>query len=119
MNPAEFARDQAFETAMATARGLLERGDARAAFAHLERAHVLGQTRFGRHLRVHLCMLRAGWMLRDGREVAGQLMRLALVPAGHLSGRLPIGNTGGASVNAFVAMPIPPELQRLIDEGRR
>lgn len=103
---------------MEAAHGLLHRGDAHGAFAQLERAHVLGQTRFGPHLRVHLGMLRAGWMLRDGREVAGQLMRLALVPAGHLSGRLPIGNTGGANVSAFTPMPIPPELQRLIDEGR-
>jgi hypothetical protein len=112
------ALDEAFEKAIASARGLLAAGDARAAFAQLERAHVLGQTRFGPHLRVHLGMLRAGWQLRDGPEVLGQLMRLALVPVGHLTGRLPIGNTGGANVSAFTPMPIAPELQRLIDEGR-
>ena len=104
---------------MDAARSLLAQGDARAAFAQLERAHVLGQTRFRQHIQVHLGMLRAGWLLRDGREVAGQLLRLALVPVGHLSGRLPIGNTGGANVSAFVPMPISPELQRLIDHGRQ
>ncbi|MFD2377205.1 DUF3703 domain-containing protein [Ottowia pentelensis] len=38
---------------------------------------------------------------RDWPEVAGQLLRLALVPLGHLSGRLPIGNPGRATVSAF------------------
>lgn len=69
------------------------------------------------HLRVHWQMLRVGWSAGDRREVAGQLMRIALVPVGHLMGRLPVGNTGGANVSAFKPMAIPPELERLI-EGR-
>ena len=104
---------------MQAARDLLARGDAHAAFAQLERAHVLGQTRFVPHLRVHLRMLRVGWRQRDGREVLGQLLRIALVPVGHLTRRLPLGNTGGANVSAFRPMPVPPELQRLVDDRRR
>jgi len=61
-------------------------GDAKSVFAALERAHVLGQLDFVPHLRVHWQMLRTGWSAGDRREVAGQLMRIALVPVGHLIG---------------------------------
>ena len=94
-------------------------GDTTSAFAALERAHVLGQLEFVPHLRVHWNMLRVGWSLGDRREVMGQLMRIALVPVGHLVGRLPVGNTGGANVSAFEPMAIPPDLQRLIEERDR
>jgi len=63
-------------------------------------------------------MLRVAWSSGDGREVRGQLLRLALVPLGHLMGRLPLGNTGGASVSAFQPMDVPAELQRLLDDKR-
>ncbi|AGW95354.1 hypothetical protein N234_35415 [Ralstonia pickettii DTP0602] len=33
-------------------------------------------------------------------------------------GWLPIGNTGGANVSGFKAMPVPADLQRLIDAAR-
>jgi hypothetical protein len=39
-------RPRAFDAAMAAALSALERGDPRAAFASLERAHVLGQPAF-------------------------------------------------------------------------
>jgi hypothetical protein len=104
----------AFRQALADAAGHEARGDLDRAFASLERAHVLGQTHFASHWHVHSHMLRIGWARRDAREVFGQLLRLALVPIGHLSGRLPIGNTGGANVSAFRAMPVPPELQRFL-----
>lgn len=94
-------------------------GDAKSAFSALERAHVLGQLDFVPHLRVHWQMLRAGWAAADRREVIGQLMRIALVPIGHLVGRLPVGNTGGANVSAFKPMAISPELERLIEERDR
>lgn len=80
----------------------------------LERAHVLGQRDIGRHLRVHLRMLRVGWAARDAREVRGQLLRLALTPVGHLTGRLPAGNTGSTRVGPFVVMPVEGELARLM-----
>ena len=110
-------RIEAFEAAMSEAARHRAAGDVKRAFAALERAHVLGQLDFVPHLRVHWQMLRVGWSAGDRREVAGQLMRIALVPVGHLVGRLPVGNTGGANVNAFKPMEIPPELERLI-EGR-
>ena len=32
--------------------------------------------------------------LRDWREIAGQVVRLALAPLGAMTGRIPVGNTG-------------------------
>lgn len=107
-------RMEAFEAAMAEAGEHMAANNATSAFAALERAHVLGQLDFVPHLRVHWQMLRVGWAVSDWREVTGQLTRLALVPVGHLVGRLPVGNTGGANVSAFKSMPISPELEQLL-----
>jgi hypothetical protein len=82
-------RIEAFEAAMSEAGRHRAAGDAKSAFAALERGHVLGQLDFVPHLRVHWQMLRLGWSAGDRREVTGQLMRIALVPVGHLLGRLP------------------------------
>ena len=107
----------AYDTAMAAAHASLARRAPSAALAQLERAHVLGQRNFGRHWRVHVTMLRAAWALRDARELRGQLLRLYLVPFGHLFGRLPLGNTGRSDVSAFAPMEVPAELKRLLDDG--
>jgi Protein of unknown function (DUF3703) len=113
------ARIEAFAAATAAAKTHLARAEPAAAFMHLERAHVLGQHDFARHWQVHALMLRAAWNLADAREVRGQVLRLALVPLGHLLRRLPLGNTGRSSVSAFEPMPIPPELARLLDDEPR
>ena len=110
------ARRAAFDAALADASRCHAAGDAAAAFAWLERAHVLGQREFAAHWTVHWRMLRVAAALRDGRELRGQLIRLALTPLGHLSGRLPAGNTGRSNVSAFAPMPIPPELRSLLEE---
>jgi hypothetical protein len=109
-------RDSAFEEAFAAARTCYRAGDLQAAFSQLERAHVLGQSQLGRHWAVHVWMLRIGWRRGDPGEVAGQLLRLALTPLGHLTGRLPVGNTGGSNVSAFASLPVPPDLQTLLTE---
>jgi hypothetical protein len=62
-------------------------------------------------------MLGAAGRRRDGREVAGQLLRLLLAVPGSLTGRYPVGNTGGAAVSAFRPMPIPDDLRALLDTG--
>jgi hypothetical protein len=110
---------QAFEAAMSEAARHRAAGDSRGAFATLERAHVLGQLDFVPHVGVHWQMLRAGWSAGDRCEVAGRLMRIALVPVSDLVGRLPVGNTGGANVSTFEPMAIPPELERLIEDRDR
>ncbi len=107
-------RIAAFEAALSDASHRLAAGNAAAALAALERAHVLGQSDFGPHLRVHLRMLHVGFTSRDWHEVRGQVLRIALVPVGHLLGRLPRGNTGTASVSAFAPMAIAPDIERLL-----
>ncbi len=112
-------RAVAYDAALSDARRLMAAANPAAAMPLLERAHVLGQREIGPHLRVHLLMLRAAWALRDGRELRGQLLRLALTPIGHLSGRLPLGNTGASNVSPFEPMALPPELERLLRDEER
>ena len=59
-------------------------------------------------------MLVAAIRRRDRREVVGQLLRLVLAGPGSLTGRYPVGNTGGADVNALTPMPIPADLIRYL-----
>lgn len=84
----------------------------------LEAAHVVGQTRFGPHLHVHCLMLALAWEKRIPKEVLGQLFRIALVPLGHLLGRLPLGNSGRAEISAFQAMEPSAELLQIIAQAK-
>lgn len=93
----------------ALAAGELEQG-----FRHLERAHVLGQAFVLPHVRSHVGMLRVGWRRRDAREIIGQLLRIPGAAIGSLLGHVPVGNTGGANVPAFRAMPIPKDLADIL-----
>ncbi len=90
-------------------------GDIDQAWHHLERAHILAQMKLWPHCQSHWRMLDMAVRLRDWREAGGQIVRLALVPLGNLTGRLPIGNTGRANVNAFARMKIPQDLQALLE----
>ena len=62
------------------------------------------------HVRTHVAMLGAGIRRHDRREIVGQLLRLVVAGPGSLTGRYPVGNTGGADVNALTPMPIPDDL---------
>ena len=77
-------------------------------------AHVATQQVFSLHWRIHWQMLRFAVQTRDYAEAAGQALRLALVPVGHLIGRLPIGNTGRADVSAFTPMTVSERSRALI-----
>lgn len=83
----------------------------------LEAAHVVGQTRFGPHLETHWLMLGEAWHDRDAGEMAGQAFRLLLVPLGHLTGRLPIGNPGRANVSAFKPLPVRADIAEAIAQA--
>lgn len=87
------------------------------AWRHLERAHIVAQTRLWPHCRSHWKMLMFAAGLRDWREGGGQLVRLLLAPVGNLTGFLPLGNTGRADVSAFARAEIPPDLLALVDPG--
>jgi hypothetical protein len=59
-------------------------------------------------------MLRAALRRHDGREVLGQVFRLVVAAPGSVTGRYPVGNTGGANVSALRAMAIPDDLEALV-----
>ena len=92
----------------------LRRGDRSAAWAHLERAHIISQPMAGRHVLTHLAMLQFAVRTRRSHEVVGQLFRTLVAAPGTWSGRYPVGNTGGADVSAFAPMPVPADLQPLL-----
>ena len=89
--------------------------DARTAFAHLERAHVLGQASTREHVRVHWRMLRHGLAQRDAREILGQMLRIVGAATKTAIGFVPAGNTGGADVSPFRPMPIATDLQVILE----
>lgn len=97
--------------------GAKEAGSTEHAWLYLEAAHVVGQLHLKPHLRTHALMLNLALRTRDWAEAAGQVLRLALVPLGHLSGRLPIGNPGRSTVNAFEPLPVRQELVELIAQA--
>ena len=74
----------------------------------LEAAHVLGQTSLPLHWRSHTAMLRYALQLRDAREAAGQVLRLALVP---------LGNIGRSHVSAFRPMVAAAAVTELIRQA--
>jgi hypothetical protein len=97
------------------ARAAKRRGDVEDEWRHLERAHVLSQPMAGRHVRTHVAMLGYGIRRRDRREIIGQIARLVVAAPGSWTGRYPVGNTGGANVSALKPMPIPDDLQAVLD----
>ena len=83
----------------------------------LEDAHVLSQPWAWLHVRVHGSMFVAAIVQRDGREVRGQLSRIAVAAPGSLSGRYPTGNTGRARVPATQPMPIRSDLVEILERS--
>ncbi|MBX3478820.1 MAG: DUF3703 domain-containing protein [Caulobacter sp.] len=104
------ARLSAYREAITAARVAYGAGDLDASFRLLERAHVLGQPWVVPHTVSHWLMLKVGWRRGDGREVRGQLLRLAAGGVLSLLGWLPEGNTGGADISPTKPMPLPADL---------
>lgn len=84
------------------------------AWHHLERAHVLGQSWPREHNRVHWLMLKFGFRIKSGSEILGQIPRLILGGVKSFVGHIPLGNTGGANIPGFKALPITGELEVLM-----
>lgn len=76
----------------------------------LERAHLLSQPWAWPHTRVHLVMLRLAVRQRDGRELIGQIVRLAVAGPGSLAGKYPSGNTGRTTMRLTETAPLPPDI---------
>jgi len=107
------------EIEIAVAAEMAAAGDTDAAFRHLERAHVLGQASTYQHTRVHWLMLKHGVRQRDGKEIAGQVLRIGGAATKTPLGIYPKGNTGGANVNPLKPMPIEPDLAEILEYARR
>ena len=103
----------AIELELASAAGAV--GEHARSWSHLERAHILSQAYAWPHVRVHWRMLAFAWRRRDLREILGQLARIVVAAPGSWLGRAPLGNTGGADVGILTPMPIPADLQRILD----
>jgi hypothetical protein len=102
----------------AMARAARSEGDVGSEWSHLERAHILSQPMVGPHVRTHLAMLGFALRQRDRKEVAGQLLRLTVAGPGSLTGRYPVGNTGGADVSALRPMVVPDDLAAVLAAAR-
>ena len=100
---------------MAAYRTAKAASDSAKAWQALERAHILSQPYFGSHFTNHWSMLCFAFEQRDRREIAGQIVRLAIAPLGALTGRIPVGNTGRSNVSAFLQMPIADDLRRAME----
>ncbi len=95
-------------------------GDGEGAWAALKTIHIIAQPYLGPHWSSHIAMLRFAIVQRDWREIGGQLLRLALVPLGNATGRLPVGNHGRSRVSPFLPMPIDDGLRsKLAATNRR
>lgn len=93
-------------------------GNIQQEFAHLERAHVLGQESTYWHVKVHMLMLMWATRNRSVREMLGQVFRIVGAATKTVFGLVPQGNTGGANVSPFKKIPIAPELATLIQKAK-
>lgn len=108
---------EAFDREWLLSRAARHAGDLELAFRHLERAHILGQRNTRLHVRSHVGMLGIAWQRSDVREITGQLTRI-VAAALFSSLWVPVGNTGGTNVSATRPMPVPPDLQAILDADR-
>ena len=92
--------------------------DLHRAFDHLERAHVLGQASTYQHTRVHWRMLQVALRMRSVREIWGQMIRVIGAVTKTPFGIYPKGNTGGSNVYFFKRMPVPADLQQILDKAK-
>jgi Protein of unknown function (DUF3703) len=106
----------AWAAEFAAARAARSAGDTSAEWAHLERAHILSQPTAGAHVRTHVAMLTTALRRRDWHELVGQLFRTVVAAPGSMTGKYPVGNTGGADVSPFAPMPVPPDLRPLLPD---
>ncbi|MEQ1922555.1 MAG: DUF3703 domain-containing protein [Pyrinomonadaceae bacterium] len=103
---------------IALAERLARAGNIAAAFKHLERAHVLGQASTYQHTRIHWRMFKLALRMRSPREIWGQVVRIIGAGTKTPLGIYPAGNTGGADVWFFKPMPVPDDLQEILDKAK-
>ena len=106
-----------FQHEMALARSCIRERRYDDAFAHLERAHVLGQEHVSSHVLSHWHMLRVALRRRQPNAAWGQAVRIVLGALGSAVGVVPTGNTGGTDISMFKRMPIDPQLLSIMQGG--
>lgn len=99
---------------LANYRACLRTGDLQGAWRFLERAHIVGQYHPVPHTAMHWRMLCMGFRTGSAKEILGQLLRMSVGWFGSLLNRIPVGNTGRASVQILAPMPIPEDLRGLL-----
>jgi hypothetical protein len=110
--------DPAVSTELRAASAQEAAGQTEVSFRHLERAHVLGQASTFQHVRVHAQMLTWAVRHRAPREAAGQVLRIIGAATKTALGWIPNGNTGGSNISPFKPLPVPPDLQKVLDGAR-
>ncbi|SRX54323.1 DUF3703 domain-containing protein [Aequorivita sp. CIP111184] len=86
-------------------------GNLKAAWHHLERAHILGQKYPFAHTFVHWKMLQFGFAIKSVKEIVGQIPRFLFGGVKSFVGKVPVGNPGGANVPPLKPFPLEKELQ--------
>jgi hypothetical protein len=105
-----------FDEEVALYKDAFEKGALAQAWQHLERAHILGQAYPLEHSYVHYKMLLFGIHIKSRKEVIGQIPRLLVGGVKSFVGKIPVGNTGGANVPPLKPMPIPEDLQQILNQ---
>jgi len=60
-------------------------------------------------------MLKFGFRQKDTKEVMGQIFRLLVGGWKSFINQVPLGNTGGANVPALKRMPVPDDIEKLLE----
>ena len=78
---------------------------------------MLGQASTVQHVRVHVQMLLWAVRHRAPREFAGQVLRVVGAATKTAISWVPTGNTGGSNISPFKPLPIPVDLQTVLDSS--
>ncbi|MDX6187950.1 DUF3703 domain-containing protein [Flavobacterium sp. Fl-318] len=89
----------------------------KAAWNHLERAHIIGQKFPISHTYVHWKMLRFGFKIKSKKEILGQIPRLIFGGVKSFVGKIPTGNLGGANVPPLKSFPIEEEIKNIFHKA--
>jgi len=107
--------EEHIESELLIADSLTASGEYNSAFYRLERAHVLGQASTYQHTRIHWRMFKLAIKQRSSAEIWGQIVRIIGALTKTPFGIYPTGNTGGSNVWFFKPMPIPSDLQQILE----
>lgn len=88
-----------------------------AAWAFLERAHIIAQKYPYQHTFVHWKMLQFGFKIKNTKEILGQIPRLIFGGIKSFVGKIPVGNPGGANVPPLKPFPIEDEIKMIFQKA--